>query len=190
LFKLQNPPDYVFLCGGKLEDPDHSLRAQFYERKVKPNPALDRKVKLAEAADKWYSTRKLFSDLLELEEYLAALSACVLLFVESPGAFAELGVFTQIPPLREKLIAVIEQSHSKGPSFIVNGPVEQMSRLRQGRVLSYPWLLDPSGPDPTRVDIGELDDTLDDLADKLQDTLTKRPRTTGFRGGTTATGCY
>jgi hypothetical protein len=181
LFKVQNPPDYVFLCGGKLEDPEHSLRAQFYERKVKPNPVLEKKVVLAEVADKWYSTRKLFGDLLELEGYLAALCACILLFVESPGAIAELGAFTQMAALREKLIAVIERSHSIGPSFIVNGPIEQMSRLASGRVLSYPWLLDPSGADPKRLNIGALDDTLNDLIEKLQETLAKRTKTSGFR---------
>jgi hypothetical protein len=180
-FKVQNPPDYVFLCGGKLKDLDHSLRAQFYAQKVKPDPSLEKKVMLAEVADEWYSTRKLFGDLLELEEYLAALCACILLFVEGPGAIAELGAFTQMPELREKLIAVIERSHSVGPSFIVNGPIEQMNRLGSGRILSYPWFLDPSGIDPTRLNVGALDDTLNDLIDKLKETLAKMPKTGGFR---------
>lgn len=179
-FKVQNSPEYVFLCGGRLDDPAHSLRAQFYELKVKPDPLLTQKVKLAEVAAGWYRADKQFDDLLELEEYLAGLSACVLLFLESPGAIAELGAFTQMPALRAKLLVVIEQSHSRGPSFIVNGPIDQMTRSGFGKVLSYPWLIDARGPDPTKVDIAALDDTLDDLAEKLQETLAGRLKTTDF----------
>lgn len=61
---VQDPPNYIFLCGGRLTDLGHSLRAQFYEQKVRPDPALLERVKLAEVADEWYRTRKLFSDLL------------------------------------------------------------------------------------------------------------------------------
>lgn len=110
-FVIQNQPDYIFLCGGRLDDFDHSVRAYFYRDKVQKDSALLGKVQLAETADQWYLSRKLFDDLLELEEYLAGLSACVLLFVESPGAIAEFGAFSQMRLIQEKLVVVIEESY-------------------------------------------------------------------------------
>jgi hypothetical protein len=108
---ILNQPDYIFLCGGPLDDFEHSLRAYFYRDEVQKNPALLEKIQLAEKADDWHQSRKLFDDLLELEEHLAGLSACVLLFVESPGAIAEFGAFSQMELIQEKLVVVIEESY-------------------------------------------------------------------------------
>jgi len=177
---VQNPPDYVFLCGGKLDDPVHSLRAQFYIRKVVPDVDLLRKIQLAELADQWYQTRKLFDDLLELEEHLAGLSACILLFVESPGAIAEFGAFSQMDSLRNKLIVVVEQSHYKQQSFIRNGPIEQVHRTRPDCLLTYPWLAAPTGTSQGEIDVAALDGTLDEISKALQATLSTKPRTSSF----------
>lgn len=182
-FTVLDPPDYVFLCGGQLEDLEHSLRAQFYARKIKTDPNLLGRVQLSESANKWYRAHEHFEDLLELEEYLAGLSACILLFVESPGAIAELGAFTQMVSLREKLILVLEQFYEGKPSFILDGPIKFATRSGFGRVLWYPWLIDPAGSPPFRVDPAALDDTLDAIAETLLETLANRPRTCAFQSG-------
>lgn len=179
-FKVLNPPDYIFLCGGSLTDKVHSLRGQFYDTKVAPDPNLIRKVKLAETADRWYRSQAVFEDLLELEEHLAGLSACILLFVESPGAIAEFGAFSQMSLLREKLLVVVERSHFLAQSFIRHGPIEQMKRSRPESILSYPWLADPSGTDPRAIDPANLGDTLDEIEKALQAELSKRPKSVGF----------
>jgi hypothetical protein len=175
-----DPPDYIFLCGGPLADLEHSLRAQFYERKAKSDPDLLKRIQLAEDADRWYRSHKVFDDLLELEELLAGLSACILLFVESPGAIAEFGAFSQMALLREKLIVVVERSHYDRPSFIRNGPIEQMLRVRPDDLLSYRWLSAPVGADAGIIDVATLNDTLDDIVRAVQTTLSGKPRTSGF----------
>jgi hypothetical protein len=177
---VQDPPGYVFLCGGKLTDLDHSLRAQFYERRVKPDPILARRVKLAEVADEWYSTRKLFDNLLELEECLAGLSACILLFVESPGAIAELGAFSQMLQLRQKLLVVVEQSHFRQSSFIRNGPLEQLFQMDEKCLLPYPWLVDLAGGGSKVIDPATLDAVLDGIARALAETLAAKRKTIPF----------
>jgi hypothetical protein len=52
-FKVENTPDYIFLCGGKMDDPLHSLRERFYQLKVISDPVLSQRVKIAEDAFKW-----------------------------------------------------------------------------------------------------------------------------------------
>jgi hypothetical protein len=182
-FRVQNAPDYVFLCGASLKDPEHSLRAQFYNEKILPNPDFKARTQLSEDANEWYKSRDHFEDLLELEEYLAALSGCILLFVESPGAFAELGAFTQMASLRDKLLMIMEQFYEGKPSFIVDGPIQFATRSKFGRIRWYPWLMKPDGPPPHCIDHAGLDDTLDSIADELSEMLAewkdkskKRPR--------------
>lgn len=180
-FKILNQPDYIFLCGGRRDDFEHSLRAHFYRDKVQKDIALSQRVQLAEEADEWYQSRKLFADLLELEEHLAGLSACVLLFVESPGAIAEFGAFSQMELLREKLVVVIEHSHFLQPSFIRNGLVEHARRTRPDSVLSYPWLSHPVGGGPSVIDPAGASDTLDEVEREIQKILAKKPKETAFR---------
>ena len=180
-FKVDNPPDYIFLCGGKMDDPLHSLRERFYRLKVVADPVLSQRVKIAEDAFKWPQVLKHFDDLLELEEHLAGLSACILLIVEGPGAVAELGAFSQIPLLQDKLVVVVDRHHFKQQSFIRNGPVEQLRRLNIGKVLSYPWLAEPIGESPREIDPSLLTGSLDDLVEELQSKLAAQPRSVQFR---------
>jgi hypothetical protein len=180
-FKILNQPDYIFLCGGRLDDFEYSLRAHFHRDKVQKNPALSKRVQLAEKADEWYQSRKLFDDLLELEEHLAGLSACVLLFVESPGAIAEFGAFSQMELLKDKLVVVIEDSYFRQQSFIRNGLVEHARRLRPDSVLSYPWLSPPTGDSSTKIDPAGASDTLDEIEREVEEIIKKKPKTTTFR---------
>jgi hypothetical protein len=179
-FTILNQPDYIFLCGGPLKDFDHSLRAHFYRDKVENDPVLLKKVQLAEKADEWYQSRKLFDDLLELEEHLAGLAACILLFVESPGAIAEFGAFSQMKLLQGKLIVVIEDSYFTKQSFIRNGLVEHARRIRSDSVFSYPWLLPPSAGGPSKVDPAGAADTLNEIEAEIKIILAKRPKTIAF----------
>ena len=179
-FTVLNQPGYIFLCGGTLKDFDYSLRAHFYKHKVLADPALSKRVKLAEEADQWYKSRKLFDDLLELEEYLAGLSACILLFVESPGAIAEFGAFSQMQLLQDKLLVVIEDSHFRQQSFIRNGLVAHAERTRPDSVLSYTWLK-PTGGGHNVFDPAGVSDTLDEVDQKVRKIITKKPKETRFR---------
>lgn len=180
-FTVLAQPDYIFLCGGRLKDYKNSLRAHFYTYKVEPNVDLAQRVQLAETADEWYQSRHLFEDLLELEEYLAGLSACILLFVESPGAIAEFGAFSQMVLLKDKLIVVVEDTHFGQNSFIRNGLIEQAKRLRPESVLSYPWLSVSTPGGPLEIDVVGAADTLDEVEKEVRNVLKKRSKTAAFK---------
>lgn len=164
-----------------MDDPRHSLRRRFYKLKVLKDTALRERVRLAEDAFKWPKVEVVFGDLLELEEYLAGLSSRIFLLVEGPGAIAELGAFSQMPILREKLTAVVERSHFRQQSFIRNGPIENMRRKKVGRVLSYRWLVDGKGSRARRIDPVALDVTLDALVKEFRKALKTRRSPAQFR---------
>lgn len=179
-FTVHHAPDYIFLCGGRLDDLTSSLRAQFYEKKVKADPDLLSRIQLAETADSWYLSRREFAHLLELEEHLAGLSACVLLFVESPGAIAEFGAFSQMRVLKEKLIVVVEESHFDQQSFIRNGLIEQTMLDRPDSLLSYPWLTPAIGSAPRVIEPVSAGETLNEVERAVQRFVASKPKSSRF----------
>jgi hypothetical protein len=93
---------------------------------------------LAETINDWFRGDT-FDDLLSLEEHLADLSDIIILFVESPGSFAELGAFARSDVLRPKTLAIIPSEYSRKPSFITEGPVLRLRNENSGLVRSYDW---------------------------------------------------
>lgn len=67
-------------------------------------------------------------DLLIFEEFLAEVSDAIVLFVESPGSFCELGAFAYADALfSDKLIIVMDEKYRRSKSFIATGPVLKAS---------------------------------------------------------------
>jgi hypothetical protein len=60
---------------------------------------------------------------LRAEEELAALADIVVIIVESPGTFAELGAFALSEPLRKKLLPILDEQYRGTNSFLETGPV-------------------------------------------------------------------
>ena len=138
---------------------------------------------LAEEANKWSKTDKHYDHLFDLEDDLAYLSAVIMLFVESPGSIAELGAFCHVTALREKLVAVIEDSHQDEESFIQDGPVALLKKYDQHSVLFYPWLgkRDEHGWRP--VDLDEAKLTVERLLERLLQETSKVAKEERFDSG-------
>ena len=63
-------------------------------------------------------------DLLTFEDFLAEVSDSIILFVESPGSFCELGAFTYVDEIfSKKLIIALDERYQHSSSFITTGPV-------------------------------------------------------------------
>jgi len=68
-------------------------------------------------------------DLLTFEEFLAEVSDCIILFVESMGSACELGAFTFEEKLfMEKLILVLNEKYKDDDSFINHGPIAKAKK--------------------------------------------------------------
>ena len=139
--RVSNTPNFIFLCGGltSKEGPCLSARDFFDHHIRKHEEQLASRVKLAETINKKWGDSDLFTDLLELEEYLAELSDLIVVFVESEGSIAELGAFAASKSLLGKTLAILSSNHKTEGTFIADGPVRRIKEIDKERVHYYPW---------------------------------------------------
>lgn len=118
LFLFENVSKFIFICGGK-----HSTRRDHLENLLKEHDVENFRVFRAEWI--WEDLKKTSgSDLLSIEQHLARVSDLVLLILESPGTFTELGAFVVERKLAKKLLLVADQSFKDDfDSFINAGPI-------------------------------------------------------------------
>jgi hypothetical protein len=112
----------VFLCGG-YQSPRRDALSQYLERNTD-----DTLVFYAEAVWAVIATGVPTTNALAVEEKLAQLADIVIIFVESPGTFAEIGAFALSDPLRAKLLPILDQSFKANESFLTSGPVRWIDK--------------------------------------------------------------
>lgn len=115
----------MFLCGKGI-DPNSSDLYELtnrgiigqYLKKMMPD------VRIVLSENIWDQAFEANIDLLSFEEFLAEVSDLIILFVESPGSFCELGAFAYADKLfNDKMIIVMDQRYRDCKSFIASGPV-------------------------------------------------------------------
>jgi hypothetical protein len=74
-------------------------------------------------------------DLLSIEASLADLSDCIIIILESEGAFAELGAFTVRDDLAGIVLAINDIEHRGGDSFLSLGPLAKLEKKKFGPVI-------------------------------------------------------
>ena len=125
LIQHLRPPKYrfrrldpvVFLCGADGSKGRDALRD--YLRKYEPG------IGLFYAEKVWENIASLGErDALQMEAELANLADLVIVIVESPGTFTELGAFSLSPPLRKKMLPIVHEKYRHDSSFIANGPLK------------------------------------------------------------------
>ena len=95
---------------------------------------------------------------LDMERELAALADAVLIVVESPGTFTELGAFAMQDDLRRKLLVLMDQRYEHHASFINTGPARWVNERSAFGACVY-CALDPISPSVSRI-IETLDRSL------------------------------
>ena len=181
---VQAPTDVVFLCGGRTSDigdtKSLSLRDAFL--KIYPHPAIDGKDLLqAEDVTVLSIFDEHYSDLLQFETDLAQVTELVLLFCESEGSLAELGAFSMVDEIAQRLLVVIREKYWKSESFVRFGPLRALEK-RYGH--EYVYVLDDVdinivGESFEKVDLGSLRDR---LHQPIVLRLKKRRELTTFKG--------
>jgi hypothetical protein len=172
--RVKNTPNLIFLCGGPPQDTRsparfRSVRDYFFRYIKTKSPAIASKVRLAEDIGRWLDHG--FTDLLEVEEYVAAFADLIILFVESPGSIAELGAFSALATVQPKLLAVLNKKFSE-PSFISDGPARRLQQLAGSSLYKYLW--NPSAPhlnDQANLEVFK------DLSEEIFEILQSRQRT-------------
>jgi hypothetical protein len=116
-YRFRRSDPVVFLCGAEKSTARDELAA--YLKKFGPSALLF----YAETVWELIQSR-LTLGALKMESELAALADVIIIIVESPGTFAELGAFSNSELLRRKILPIIDVRF-KPPqqSFLALGPV-------------------------------------------------------------------
>jgi len=135
----------VLLCGGFVPEKHHpddvdppitSLRDAITRRAMTlQNPPY---IFRPEEIKSWQDDG-VFKNLMEFESDLASICSLVAIVVESEGAIAELGAFSQLPDLRKKLIVIVAEEWSQKKSFINLGILRYIREEHDTGVKVYPW---------------------------------------------------
>jgi hypothetical protein len=123
----------LFLCGADASPRRDNLRD--YLQKFHPNLRIFYAEKVWEEIAT--STDR---DALGMEAELAALADSIIVIVESPGTFAELGAFSNSEPLRQKLLPIVGEQHRDSNSFISTGPLRWIDKDSRFRPTIYTQL--------------------------------------------------
>jgi len=167
----------VLLCGGKVknkerpDDPDPPIGSL---RHAITHALPDFEIFRPEEITDWHADG-LFKNLMNFEQELAAICSLVVIILESAGAIAELGAFSQLPELSEKLIAIKSRDFETGKnliSFINLGILRFLQEYRPSAVRNYPWSVDA----PHSIEADVVRDIIFDIAD----TLAEIPKTSLF----------
>ena len=120
-------PKFVLLCG-KAYDPkdfaesNRGIITRYFQSKAK-------NVHIVLSESLWEEGFNSNIDLLTFEEFLAEISDLIILFVESPGSFCELGAFAYADKLfSDKLVIVIDEQRKGEKSFIITGPTAKAEK--------------------------------------------------------------
>lgn len=188
--KAQGFKDKIFFCGGQLDgksSPPLSLRDHIHRHLVKKEHSLSDRIILAERFTGWFgdSFKRPYYDLISFEKDLAVLAGLVVLFLESPGSFAELGAFSQVESIASRLHVFIRTDYHNHDSFIALGPVKYLEHHHPGSIHVYPWQSNnPPDPKGVTVPISTQDDIINDIkiaANKLPAKETFKPRDSGHQ---------
>lgn len=121
-------PKFVFLCGKAFSPPEtYENTNRGIADKYLTTKSKDIFIVLSEKL--WEDSFNSNIDLLTFEEFLAEVSDVIVLFVESPGSFCELGAFSYAEKLfSDKLIIVIDEKYKGDKSFIITGPTAKAEK--------------------------------------------------------------
>lgn len=115
----------VFVCGGSSK---RSARIRFlcYVKENLPEVTFFQ----AEIAEKdcLSHNNPTFLNLSDFEALVAAIADCIILFPETPGAIAELGLFSGSKKARKKLLVALAAKYQSNDSFINRGPLATIDK--------------------------------------------------------------
>ena len=172
--RLTDYPNIILLCGGEVKSGSRpkSLRHKLLDEIAVKRPDLRTRISLAEEVfDQFDHTS--YSNLLSFEKDLANFCSLTIVIAESAGSIAELGAFSVLQNVSEKIVVIIEHNHYNQKSFIRRGPVEFIKSVDDGRVLSYK-LINNQNRMTNKLFKKFSDDLISDI-DTLSSSISKEP---------------
>lgn len=125
----------VFLCGGPIESTSSSYRKLFLDSFTCFSFKKNLTPVLSEQAFQTYTQTYDYQhiNLFKFEHFIADVAFCIVIFIESEGAIAELGYFAAKPEFCKKLLTVNSRKYEHSRSFIKFGPLDLVNTDPQHR---------------------------------------------------------
>lgn len=157
-------PPKIFLCGGPTRAMlPESVRQRIIDHYASNDLEVFNAIIQAEDFNDYYK-EGIYSDLVEFETDIANISTLVIVCLESPGSFVELGMFCGSKALAKKLLVIAPQEEvDKKNSFIYHGPLARLLQHDKKSVVSYPWA------DPAVLKYEHLEFISVDIMNRLDD---------------------
>lgn len=115
----------------------------------------------------------IFRDLMSFERELASICSLVVIVLESEGALVELGAFSQLSELSEKIIAIRSSAYATHESFINLGILRFITAKNATAVKSYPWEI----KNPATISSEITQDVISDIQEELE----KQPKSQSLK---------
>ena len=179
-------PSLILLCGGPVSQETSvfkSCRDIFYQHVKHSETCLFRdNVILAENIF-CYFEHSSYNDLISFEKDLAELSSLTVIFSESPGSIAELGSFSVLPKVQDRLLVVLHEDDAFKESFIWRGPALYLKNnaKENGKldpISIYNW--QKLKKDDGIVEQSDFSDA-EALSESIVKILTEFPKTAAFK---------
>jgi len=160
----------VLLCGGPVkikERPDDSDPQIQSLRHAITQKSTEFELFRPEEITTWHEDA-VFKNLVDFETELAAICSLVVIILESPGSIAELGAFSQLNELREKLVVIKNSAFSEGEnknSFINLGILRHLKETNSRSVKIFPWDINK----PHEIDEDTILDSINGIRDSLSE---------------------
>ena len=160
--------------------PDSPSAREEFLRSLPTRTAFeDRDIRLAEEVDAFYPESP-YTNLIEFEIDIAQASDVVLLFSEGYGSLAELGAFSQIPQIAERMLVIVQSVHYDNvKSFVRDGPIRHLETNHQNSVEVFDWHTQQSSG-PSKLDSASFRRHLADITNALKGRFEKIPVTSEF----------
>lgn len=155
--KLKNLPNFIFLCGGDIFDDKvdsntnqatatatenvpptvyKSMRKAVYDASMFNLP-ISKRLVIAEFYDDWIN-HGVIKNLIDLEVFIADIASSIVLILEAPGAYAELGSFSVIDDISNKLILIVNDNLVGDKTYTNLGPIKYLED-NDKTVFRYNW---------------------------------------------------
>ncbi len=132
--KILSDTIIVFVCGGNLKETNKYSRKTLIEyanKHFKKNIFF-----VAEKIFELYNKEE-ENDLLRIENYLCEYSDCIIIILESIGAFTELGAFSNKDELVNKLLIINDIEYKTIESFVNLGPLARIEKVSKFKPVIY-----------------------------------------------------
>jgi len=179
--RVQRPQKFIFLCGGGLDEhavAPPSVREAFLRRLPDRKKFFDHTILLAETVDAFYVDSP-YKNLIKFEIDIAEISDSVVLFSEGYGSLAELGAFSQINTVADRIIIVIQSYHYNSKSFIKDGPVLDLEQRNAETIQVYDWH-EEDGYKNKGISQPIFDGNFNDIKGSIESRLRNIPKSESF----------